>query len=285
MSTSLIELANFKEALRDKRSFISQHNLIDHPLMHLESLSGMIQRLPPNQVFFSSANVGKNADFDRAWIEHRSRFSLREALTDLAHTDAYIMVRAPETDPEYQPLFQQLLACVQDNLREVDPGVCGAMLYLFISSPNSTTPFHVDRYSTLLMQFAGSKTLYLWPHDDRVTVSEESMEKLFVESSKRGPQLASEREPFGIPHALRPGDTLHIPFTAPHWVKNGPDVSISLSIIYRTRKSDRMMGAYEFNHTVRNRLSWQPRQVGVSPLLDQYKDIAVRGYKKLRSSI
>lgn len=285
MTNPLIALESHKEALRDKRSFITRHNLLGHPLMSLDSLSGMIQRLPSDQVFFSSASVNKDVDFDRAWIEHRSRFSLQEALTDLASTDAYIMVRAPETDPEYQPLFRQILACVEDNLRDVDPDVRGAMLYLFISSPNSTTPFHVDRYSTLLMQFTGSKTLYLWPYDDRITVPEESMEKLFAESSKRGPKLANDREQFGIPHLLHPGDTLHIPFTAPHWVKNGPEVSISMSVIYRTRKSDRMMSAYEFNHALRKRLSWQPRQVGVSPLLDQCKDLALRGYKKLRHSV
>jgi hypothetical protein len=283
MSASLIELESHKDALRDKRSFITRHNLIGHPLMSLDSLSGMIQRLPADQVFFSSASVNKDADFDRAWIEHRSRFSLSEALTDLASTDAYIMVRAPETDPEYQPLFQQLLACLQENLRSVDPDVRGAMLYLFVSSPNSTTPFHIDRYSTLLMQFTGSKTLYLWPHNDRITVPEESMENLFADRKQRGPKLAGDREQFGQPHVLHPGDTLHIPFTAPHWVRNGPEVSISLSIIYRTRKSDRMMNAYELNHVLRKRLDWNPRQVGVSPLMDLSKDLVLRGYKKLRS--
>ena len=252
--------------------------------MSLDSLSGMIRRLPQNQVFFSSANVNLNADFDRAWIEHRSRFSLQEALTDLANSDAYIMVRAPETDPEYQPLFQDILKCVEQGVVDVDPDVRGAMLYLFISSPNSITPFHVDRYSTLLMQFSGSKTLYLWPHDDRTTVPEESMEKLFAERSKRGPQLAPERESFGTAHTIHPGETLHIPFTAPHWVKNGPEVSISMSIIYRTAKSDRMMNAYELNHALRKRLGWNPHQVGTSETLDQCKDVLLRGYKKLRKS-
>jgi len=284
MSSSPIELESHKEALREKHSFITRHNLLGHPLMSLERLSGLIQRLPSDQVFFSSAKVSKDVDFDRAWIEHRSSFSLRDALTDLATTDAYIMVRAPETDPEYQPLFKELLRCVEDSLRDVDPDVRGAMLYLFVSSPNSTTPFHVDRYSTLLMQFTGSKTLYVWPYNDRATVPEEAMEKLFAESSKRGPSLASDREQLGTPYVLQPGATLHMPFTAPHWVKNGPEVSISLSIIYRTRKSDQMMNAYEFNHALRKRLAWQPKQVGVSPLVDQCKDIMLRGYKKLRQS-
>jgi len=284
MNAPLIELSPHKKALQDKLSFITRHNLASHPLMSLDSLSAMIRRLPPTQVFFSSAQVNLNADFDRAWIENRSQFSLQDALTDLAHTDAYIMVRAPETDPEYQPLFQQILACVEDGVREVDPDVRGAMLYLFISSPNSTTPFHVDRYSTLLMQFTGSKTLYLWPHNDRTTVPEDAMEKLFAERSKRGPQLATEREAFGIAHTIHPGETLHIPFTSPHWVKNGPEVSISMSIIYRTRRSDQMMHAYELDHALRKRFGWTPHQVGTSPLRDQCKDLLLRGYKKLRQS-
>lgn len=282
MSAPVIELASHQAALRDKQSFITRHHLINHPLMSLDSLSRMIQRLPNNQVFYSSASVKRDADFDRAWIEHKSRFSLKDALQDLANTDAYIMVRSPETDPEYQPLFQEILQTVQDAVRTVDPDVRGAMLYLFISSPNSTTPFHVDRYSTLLMQFTGTKTLYLWPPNDRKTVSEEAMETLFYDPAQRGPRLADARETAGIPHTIGPGETLHIPFTAPHWVKNGPEVSISMSVIYRTRNSDRMMNAYKLNHQLRHKFGWHPRQVGTAPVIDQCKDALLRGYQKLR---
>jgi hypothetical protein len=45
---------------------------------------------------------------------------------------------------------------------------------------------------------------------------------------------------------------LHIPFAAPHHVRNGPDdVSISMSIIFNTEESMRWHHTLEFNHWVR----------------------------------
>lgn len=266
----------------DRQPFVTSHELVGNSLLEISSLAAMIQRLPENQVYFSSGSLPKNADFDRASIEHASKFNLADALQNLSGADSYVMVRGPESDPEYRPLFESVLERVSTFSERVDPDVRGAMFYLFLSSPNSITPFHVDRYTTFLMQVMGTKKVYVWDPRDRLTVSEEAREILFADRNQRGPQLPKERESIGVGHNLSPGQALHIPFCAPHWVENGPEVSISLSIIYRTRHTDRMMNAHCLNHRLRHRMGVNPRPVGASPLLDSAKDIAERVIQKLR---
>jgi len=168
--------------------------------------------------------------------------------------------------------------------RDLDPEIRDPMLYLFISSPHSTTPFHVDRYITFLMQITGNKKLFVWPASDRETVSEEALETLFADPSQRSPLLPPSREEYCTEHSLSPGECLHIPFTAPHWVKNGDEVSISLSIIFRTRRTDRLRNAYQLNYGLRRRLGWAPFPVGQSPLRDHSKDLLLRTYSTLRTS-
>lgn len=284
MTQGLIALNAAHRALYDRESFTTTHQLADHPLLKVDALAAMIQRLPRERVFYSSGTVDRDADFDRASIEHPPKLELHEAMKDLERADSYIMVNGPETDPEYQPLFRDILGTIESYTQSFDPDIRDPMLYLFISSPNSTTPFHVDRYITFLMQITGKKKLYVWSPNDRETVSEEAMEVLFADPSQRSPLLPPGRENHCKEHSLSPGECLHIPFTAPHWVKNGDEVSISLSIIFRTRRTDRMRNAYQMNYQLRRRLGWPPFPVGQSPLRDHSKDLLLRTYSTLRTS-
>lgn len=284
MTQGLIALDADHQALYDRESFTTTHGLVDHPLLKVDALAELIQRLPRERVFYSSGSVDRDADFDRAALEHPPKLELREAMKDLETADSYIMVNGPESDPEYQPLFRDILGTVESYTRDLDPEIRDPMLYLFISSPHSTTPFHVDRYITFLMQITGNKKLFVWPASDRETVSEEALETLFADPSQRSPLLPPSREEYCTEHSLSPGECLHIPFTAPHWVKNGDEVSISLSIIFRTRRTDRLRNAYQLNYGLRRRLGWAPFPVRQSPLRDHSKDLLLRTYSNLRTS-
>nr|WP_306414722.1 cupin domain-containing protein [Corallococcus carmarthensis] len=128
------------------------------------------------------------------------------------------------------------------------------MLYLFIASPGSVTPFHLDRYSTLLMQFRGSKAVHISKAWDEQVVPAEDLEAFVARSGSK----VNYRETFdqtATRYAFGPGDALHIPFVAPHYVKNGTDdVSVSLSIIFNTRETARHLRALRANHALRKRL-------------------------------
>lgn len=252
----------------DRTPFLFGHTLLGHPALSLENLARAIPALPKAHVYHSNGRLTEGDDFDRAHIDHAPEASLEATLEDLRNTDAYIMVRQPEEHPSFQPLYAELKSDVNELIRKVglDGSAEDSMLYLFIASPGSVTPFHIDRYSTLLMQFRGSKEVTVFPAwDDRV-VGDEDTEHFFANTGRR-PSWRPEAAQYGETFAFSPGQTLHIPFTSGHHVKNGnDDVSISLSIIFNTRQTQQLIRAMLFNHHSRKllgKLGLQPRRVAM----------------------
>jgi hypothetical protein len=140
------------------------------------------------------------------------------------------------------------------------------MLYLFISSPHSVTPFHVDRYTTLLLQLQGQKDVMIWDRFDRDTVSEVELESLFGRPHVQNPVYKRERAREPAAFRLEQGDGVHIPFTSPHWVKNGAEVSVSVSFIFQTESSRREADAYRFNYLARRMFARLPSRLPKPPL-------------------
>jgi hypothetical protein len=52
-------------------------------------------------------------------------------------------------------------------------------------------------------------------------------------------------------HMLAPGDAVFVPHAAPHWVKVGAEPSISLSLTWQNRWSDRLAEALVLNPLMR----------------------------------
>ncbi|WP_158623947.1 cupin-like domain-containing protein [Corallococcus llansteffanensis] len=260
----------------DRRSFRCRHTLLGHPALELENLAGVVQRLPEDNVFFSSGLLPKDADFDRAHVDYRTGLSLKDTVENMMTSNSYIMLRAPEQDPSFHDLFRLLLAEVEGLMRAQGVGTTAVdpMLYLFIASPGSVTPFHLDRYSTLLMQFRGTKEVHISPAWDEQVVPAADLESFVARSGSK----VNYRETFdttAIRYAFGPGDALHIPFVAPHYVKNGnDDVSVSLSIIFNTRETARHLRALRTNHLLRSRLGplgYRPTPVNRFLPLDHVK--------------
>jgi cupin-like protein len=286
----------------DSYPFRFEHDLATHEDLQLGPLSEIVLSLPRDQVFASRADLRIDTDFDRAHLDHGIDRSLEAALADLATTNSYVMVRKPDAHPRLRPVLQLFVSELREHisrLQRTSPSAQLAkfgevfhdpMLYLFISSPNSVTPFHVDRYSTLLLQLQGEKDVTIWDRHDRRTLTEEDLESLFAQPYVKNPSYkgTQTREP-PVAH-LRPGEGVHIPFTAPHWVKNGSEVSISVSFICKTEASLREANAYNFNYHARRLLSKVPariprpsiRPVGASPLVDAAKSRVVRSIFGLR---
>ncbi len=274
MNSSMTCFADdIRRDLLDREAFTFRHRLMDHPALSLENLGRVIPALPPSQVFYSSGKLDRGANFDRAHVEHANGLSIEETIETIRTSDSYIMVRAPEADASLHPLFRDLVGDVESLIRERRAGQKAhrAMLYLFIASPNSITPFHIDRYSTFLMQFRGSKEVTVFPQwDERVVPSD--VREGFVAHAGVRPVWRPQAEPLGTTFRFAPGDALHIPFVAGHHVRNGPDdVSISMSIIFNTDETRSQTRAMALNHKLRQGLRLRPHPVGQTPWRDAVK--------------
>ena len=83
---------------------------------------------------------------------------------------------------------------------------------------------------------------------------------------------------------LNPGQGLHFPVEAPHWVQNGSELSISFSFTFRTDESERREVLYRMNHKLR-KLGLSPAPVGKSKLVDGGKFALVRAARLLKRGI
>src|SRR5690606_29372300 len=125
----------------------------------------VIPALPKDQVYYSKGLLDVDADFEGTYRDRPRDRTIEETIENIRVTDSYVMVRSPEAHQSFKALYQDLLCDVETLMRRrgVGKSAIGPQLYLFIASPNSITPFHLDRYSTFLMQFRGSKTVSIYP--------------------------------------------------------------------------------------------------------------------------
>jgi len=266
----------------DRSPFQFRHRLMGHPALGLDNLAQVLPRLPESQVFYSSGLLKPSDDFDRAHVEHRNGLSLEATIETIRSSQSYIMVRSPETDASFRDLHAELERDLRIALRAAgEPErVYDCRLYLVIASPGSLTPFHFDRYSTLLMQFRGSKSVYVHePWDPRV-ISQPDIEAYMLHAGGR-PPWRDELEGLATRFDFHPGDGVHIPFVSGHFVRNGlDDVSISMSVIFNSERSMRQKDALNFNRRARAVLSplhLEPAAVGQSNWRDNAKSLAWRG--------
>lgn len=278
---------DLQSELLDRQPFKFHHQLLGHPALSLDNLSRVLPTLPAQQVMYSKGLIDVSADFESTFSKKPQDRSLEETIETIRSRDSYIMVRSPEAAPSFQDLYRALCAEVSNLMKARGVGnmPVGAQLYLFIASPNSITPFHIDRYSTFLMQFRGSKTVTVGqPWDDRV-VSQPDREAYVVRQNTKLP-WSPQTDQLCTAFEFSPGEALHIPFVAGHHVKNGPeDVSISMSIIFNTRESIRWRDALSFNHVMRKqvqRMGMAPGKVGQSAWQDGLKSRMWHSYLKLR---
>jgi hypothetical protein len=111
------------------------------------------------------------------------------------------------------------------------------------------TPYHIDRECSWLFQIHGRKTISIFDRNDREVLPEVEIEKFFARDNNAAiykPEYADRATVF----ELRPGRGVHIPVNAPHWVQNGPEVSVSLNINFHYRDA---LGAdvYRANYWLR----------------------------------
>lgn len=274
-------------SLLDRAPFVCGHRLKDHPALSLENLARTIPRLPQQQVMYATRRLTTDANFEQTFKQQALDRSIEETLERIRESDSYIMVNSPQLDPSFAELYRDLIHDVGALMRARGVGdkALSPKLYLFIASPNSVTPFHIDRYSTFLLQFRGSKWITVSdPWDERV-VSMPDRENYVSYVSTRLPWKA-ELDSLAKRHWFEPGQALHIPFVSGHHVLNGPDdVSISMSIIFNTPQTVDWRDALNFNQRARKLLrpvGIGPGPVGAHPRRDALKARAWRSWARLR---
>jgi hypothetical protein len=114
---------------------------------------------------------------------------------------------------------------------------------------------------------------------DRSILSDEELESYYSSTYKYNLSFREEYQTKAEVFELRPGLGLHFPVTAPHWVHNGNEVSVSFSITFKTIASERRGAVYNINRRLR-RLGLRPAPFGQSAVRDSAKSLAFRAISR-----
>jgi hypothetical protein len=253
------------------RPFMIAHRLSNHPLFELPRLIELACMLPENDVEFSSGNVPVELDPSKT---PRTGLSIEETLRRIDTCGAWMVLKWVERDPEYRALLNDCLDEVMRSSEAVAPGMKRRSGFIFVSSPGSVTPFHFDQEYNFLLQIRGQKAVHVFP---RSIISEEEVEARFA-VHHRNLRFQESFQKTATTFGLQPGDGVHIPIAAPHWVQNGDGVSVSFSITFHTPASERRSALHRLNSHIR-RIGITPVAVGESELRDGAKYLAFQGLR------
>jgi ribosomal protein L16 Arg81 hydroxylase len=263
-----------------RRPFLVRHRLTDHPLLSLPRLVELAQRLPSAQVEYNAGDLPIGQD---PACTPRNGLSAQETVRRIEECRSWLVLKDVQQVAEYAELLERCLAEVRPQSAALVPGMSERQAYIFVSSPDAVTPYHLDPEENFLLQIRGRKTIHVGDPADRSLLSEQALERFFTGAHRN---LAFHEEYRAKVRAfeLTPGTGVHVPLAAPHWVLNGPEVSVSFSITFQTRASLRRKHAHRVNARLR---SWglQPLPVGQSALRDSLKQLAFRINARINARI
>lgn len=251
------------------------HVLTGHPLLEIEALAQLAERLPIDSVEYNRGDLPIGVDVKPG----SNGMTIAETIRKVAEAESWAVLKNIEQVSAYCDLLLSLLA----ELRPEIEAATGAMLtpqgFIFVSSPNSVTPYHFDPEHNILLQIRGTKVMTQFPAGNTGFVPDAAHETYH----SGGPRELKWDDGYlahGKQFPLGPGEALFVPVMAPHFVKNGPAPSVSLSITWRSEWSYRESDARILNAILRER-GFAPKAPGRWPQQNYAKAYAFRTLRKL----
>jgi hypothetical protein len=212
----------------------------------------------------------------------RPAIPIGETIRHIAETGSWAVLK----NIEQNPLYGSILADLLDELSPQIEARTGRMMltqaFVFVSSPNAMTPYHFDPEHNILLQLRGTKTMTQFPAGDARYAPDPVHEGYHT----GGVRELAWRDDFargGREFRISPGEALFVPVMAPHFVRNGPEPSVSLSITWRSEWSFAEADARAFNGVLR-RIGFKPRSTGRWPARNLAKAYGWRLLRKLNGA-
>lgn len=250
------------------RPFAIRHRLADHPLFTLPRIIELLRVLPRDQIETNSGQVQIGQDPNTMPLLDMEP---EEIIRRIETANAWMVLKRVETDPAYrQTLAEALLAIARQkghgSLREA--GFYDIRGFMFVSSPKSTTPLHLDAEDNFFVQIHGEKFFTIFDNHDGAIASPEVVERSITRHRNLPYDPAFNAK--STCHRLLPGDGLFVPYLWPHWVRTSDSYSISLAITWKTKAVIRNNDLLVCNAMLRRMALPQPSP-GRFPMLDRMK--------------
>ena len=254
------------------RSFRLKHRLAGNPLFTLERLARLAASLPADQIEFNGpVRPGQDPR-----LTPSNGLTPEETVRRIEECQSWMVIKNAESDPEYKALLDACLDQVAEQTGGVMGGAKKRQAFIFVTSPGNVTPLHMDPEYNFLLQVRGSKQMSLFDYRDRAVVSEEDLE--MYPGKHRNLPYSEDLEPTAMKRHIEPGEAIFVPLFDPHWVQNGPEVSVSFSITWHTDTSLKLVKLSYINAALR-KFGFPQAPAGTHKALDAIK---VAAYDVLR---
>jgi hypothetical protein len=266
----------------NRMPFRLRHNLCEHPLLGLDAVRALARSLQdqPGEIY-SDVHVSR---VDQRWDEApRAQVSPEHLVDDIVDAKAWVVIRRAETDLRYKALLDETVAEIGDlSGISLQRQIAIQNAIIFVTSPKRITTYHIDRECNFILQIRGDKVVYVFDQDDRDVLPEEELERFWTVDNNAAVYKPEFQNRARIFH-LRPGEGVHVPVNAPHWVQNGDDVSVTLSVNFQFKDLSRA-NQYRANFCLR-KLGFKPEPPGMHPVRDSIKAKALGGIWGIRGPL
>jgi hypothetical protein len=254
----------------NEAAFLFSHRLADHPLFaidRLAELAGHAFERPDFGRYFRPDEMG----LPRTELKRR----LAEGIRSVASNGRWISLHfIDEMDPAYAELYQSLLADIEQLTGvPVRRRMAWGSMSVFLNAPGLVVPYHFDHETNFLMQVKGEKEVRLYPRG-LATLSLAEIEEFYHFNPLAG-RFREELAGAGEAFHLKPGLGVHHPPLAPHMVRNGEQVSVSVAIYYVMPEMEDQARVHQVNYCMR-KLGLHPRPPGRSAFWDRVKSGAMQ---------
>jgi hypothetical protein len=261
-----IDAAAFGAAFAQRPCAV-EHRLVDHPLLTLEGIAELADTLPATAVERHRADLPLVMPGGAPELGGHPSDTVRGIETN----NCWMVLWNVEQVPAWNRLLDDCLDEVSALIGKRDGGMMQREGFLFLSAPGAVTPAHFDPEHNLLLQIRGTKEMNVGRFRDPADHQRE-LDRYHDGGHRNLSEVPADATTF----VLSPGRGVYVHPFAPHWVQNRDAVSVSLSITFRTRRSEAMERAHGLNARLR-KLGLHPQPAGADPRRDRAKAALVHG--------
>lgn len=251
------------------------HALGVHPLLELAALAALAEALPVSSIEYNAADqpIGVNGKPEPTGIP------IGETIRHIETTRSWAVLKNIEQHPAYAALLSDLLAEIRPDIEARTGRMLKTQGFVFVTSAGGVTPYHFDPEHNILMQVRGSKVMTQFPAGD-ATYARDEVHETYHTGGGRELRWRDDLLGGGREFPLIAGEAVYVPVMAPHFVRNGPEPSVSLSITWRSEWSFAEADARAFNGLLR-KVGITPAAPGRWPATNRMKALGWRIARKM----
>jgi hypothetical protein len=255
------------------KPFRIRHHLVGDPRLTLDAILELVKFMPRDRLEYNSGKAAVSQDPTTTPLVE---LSPEQVVKQIESAGAWMVLKRIEIHPTYRQLLDDALLSVaraQGFASNEAAGFTDIQGFLFVSSPRSTTPFHLDSEDNFFVQVHGEKDFNIYDNQDKSIASDDQVEHAITKH--RNLKFDESYEARGMHNHLLSGEGVFVPYCWPHYVKTCETYSISVAITWKTRAVKRRNDLFVMNGMLRDR-GFPQKAPGANPAADAVKLAAFR---------